>query len=345
VRISGFSFSGSSAIGMYVGANRSSVGSRNFRIDHCRFTGYGAWIEYDGHCTGVVDHNEFLKCTGEGMYIWGDDEAAWARDTGLGTSDFVFIEDNLFDTKGQPNGHFSLTNYGGRVVIRYNTMQETGGARCNDWIDMHGYCHGRYERGTRAFEIYNNRLIRGYTAGCCRGFFLRGGTGVVHNNTFDQAGGQFVYDSKNAPIYMVEYRASHWAGTQPSCSATCSTAQWCDSGERYPCCDQIGRGKDKCAQSSPCGQASEPLYFWNNKLHTGAAAPIVVNAGSAAYMKIGVDYIVGPKPGYTPYTYPHPLTGGAPATTTAQTTAPATTTTVGAPPPPPSNFRVIPGGS
>lgn len=332
VRISGFSFSSTSvSTAIYAGASRSSTGSRNFRIDNCRFTGYAAWIQVDGHCTGVIDNNEFFKCTGEGIYVFGDDEAAWTRDSGLGTSDFVFIEHNLFDTQGTLNGHFILANFGGRPVIRYNTFKESGGARSNDFIDMHGYCHGSYDRGTRAFEIYENTFIRD-TNGCCRCLFLRGGTGVVYTNTFDESGGGFYWNSIKTPVFMVDYRASKWDGTKTVCSSTCSKSYWCDSGEGHPCCDQIGRGKDKCSQSSPCGQADEPVYFWNNKLHTGAATPLVVHSGSAAYIKEGVDYYTTQKPGYVPYAYPHPLVSG----------STATTTTVVGPPAPPTNFRVVP---
>ena len=55
VRISGFSFSSTSYIkAIFVGSVRSSMGSRNFRIDNCRFTGYYPWLQIDGRCTGVV---------------------------------------------------------------------------------------------------------------------------------------------------------------------------------------------------------------------------------------------------------------------------------------------------
>jgi hypothetical protein len=166
-----------------------------------------------------------------------------------------------------------------------------------------GYCHGSFDRGTRAFEIYGNKLIRNYN-GCCRGLFLRGGTGVVYENIFDETNGKFLWGSIYSPIFFVEYRASQWAGTKTTCSATCSTSQWCSTGlggEGAPCCDQIGRGKD---------QQDEPLYLWGNKDQNNAAVGVVVDAGSQNYIRPNIDYFAAQKADYTPYAYPHPLTLG-----------------------------------
>jgi len=60
----------------------------------------------------------------------------------------------------------------------------------------------------------------------------------------------------------------------------------------------------------------EPIYFWNNTLVTCAAdgtgcgtpktfAAALVDFGDN--FKLGVDYFNSAKPGYSPYTYPHPL--------------------------------------
>jgi hypothetical protein len=131
---------------------------------------------------------------------------------------------------------------------------------------------------------------------------------VIYNNTFDESKKTFSWGAIHTPIQMVEYRASQWEGTSTTCSSSCSTAQWCNAtnGEGYLCCDQIGAGKN---------QASEPLYFWNNTDHNGNPAAINVETGSANYIKSGRDYFVASKVGYSPYTYPHPLTKSAWGTT------------------------------
>jgi hypothetical protein len=57
-------------------------------------------------------------------------------------------------------------------------------------------------------------------------------------------------------------------------------------------------------------QTNEPYYLWNNTL---GGAPIG-GFGSTPDVKAGVNFInngTTPKPGYTPYTYPHPLVSGA----------------------------------
>jgi hypothetical protein len=85
--------------------------------------------------------------------------------------------------------------------------------------------------------------------------------------------------------------------------------------------DQPGSGKTVLLQgmgnwpstAQPMNQANEPCYSWNNK-NAVTGADIKLTA-SGPQIKEGRDFFNGtPKPGYTPYTYPHPLTGPAPPT-------------------------------
>jgi len=74
----------------------------------------------------------------------------------------------------------------------------------------------------------------------------------------------------------------------------------------WPCYDQAGLGPN---------QTLEPVYEWNNTIN-GANAGFTVNSGGCsvsnyqtAYFRPGRDYYADTqKPGYVPYTYPHPLT-------------------------------------
>ena len=79
----------------------------------------------------------------------------------------------------------------------------------------------------------------------------------------------------------------------------------------WPARDQIGRGQDEWVwtEDNPYPpQSSEPAYFWNNKLETGEDLPVYVRDGGEIHIKQNRDYYVSvPRPGYTPYTYPHPL--------------------------------------
>jgi hypothetical protein len=101
----------------------------------------------------------------------------------------------------------------------------------------------------------------------------------------------------------------------------------------YPCLDQIGRGHDLTPQLYPFPpygptQAFDPAYVWNNKKYAttadrdadrnGVLQGVWINNSNTAecprcgrVIKEGRDYFVnvGPKPGYTPFPYPHPLQG------------------------------------
>ena len=72
-------------------------------------------------------------------------------------------------------------------------------------------------------------------------------------------------------------------------------------------------------------QASEPMYFWNNTLNYNYNPTAVGGMGYSAYPDIaaGRDFFNSPMPGYTPFTYPNPLT--------------LTTNLVAALPPPPAS--------
>jgi hypothetical protein len=67
-------------------------------------------------------------------------------------------------------------------------------------------------------------------------------------------------------------------------------------------------------------QALEPAYSWNNVYTpTGARVNIELASGAWTVLREGRDFYNNtPMPGYTPYTYPHPLvTGQAPPTASA----------------------------
>jgi len=68
-------------------------------------------------------------------------------------------------------------------------------------------------------------------------------------------------------------------------------------------------------------QALEPIYSWNNTIN---GSNINIGSYGEPTLKEGRDYYNStPMPGYTPYTYPHPLIKGLPSRT--QTTQNTTT--------------------
>ncbi len=98
--------------------------------------------------------------------------------------------------------------------------------------------------------------------------------------------------------------------------------------------DQVGRGKgDLLTGDTPINsttgsvawphQALEPVYSWNNQLN---GSNVNISAFNASTLQENRDYFNNTRmPGYTPFTYPHPLVSGA-------STAPA----------PPQNLRTVP---
>jgi hypothetical protein len=74
--------------------------------------------------------------------------------------------------------------------------------------------------------------------------------------------------------------------------------------------DQMGRGEgtlisgDTPQPAAWPNEEADPVYLWNNRLNGKPAAM----SSSSPHVREGVDFFNGlAKPGYTPYTYPHPL--------------------------------------
>lgn len=83
---------------------------------------------------------------------------------------------------------------------------------------------------------------------------------------------------------------------------------------------QLGQ-EGGCGQPYPYQDQIREAYIWNNTLLEGGAAPIFVVC--PGMVQLGRDYFTTPRPGYTPYTYPHPMTvTGTSSPPTATITAP-----------------------
>lgn len=291
-RISGFSFitTNSNLIAIWMGSDLY-----DFRIDNCEFRLYHFGIFMKGAGRGVIDHNYIY---GGGFQIWGNDD--WSENTNLGSADFIFLENNTYTNEGALADvlHVMSSGHAVRYVFRYNTIIEHGSDGITGAVDAHGYCHGLNCRAARAYEIYENTFFRANRE-YGKGVYLRGGTGVVYNNTFNIS----TVGYSPGTIFLSDVRANGSGGTgESACSSNCSTSPFCrpeDGGEGYPCCDQIGRGKN---------QQSEPLYVWNNKDHNGNPILPTVESTITDYIQLDRDYKNVEKPNYIAYTYPHPLT-------------------------------------
>jgi hypothetical protein len=257
-RLTGFGFilpSGSASNDV----GRITARGQGWRIDHNTFTnnvgGNRRCVYNSGgtgipHPVGLIDHNTFTRCR---VDLNGDlSEAAgnniWFQPTGLGTNNAVFIEDNTFAYDASHMGNMADSEFGGRYVVRFNTI-------IGSPTEAHGFGGGR---ATRSWEIYNNIMIN--CSGCSSHFntFLRGGTGMVFNNSMQTGYGDIAFD--------LDRDTSGGAG-------------FCDGSKNYdgniragwPCRDQVGRGSDAFLSPTYFGapsypsQASEPVGIWRNR--------------------------------------------------------------------------------
>jgi len=299
IRISGIGFNGNYTC---VGNGVHFEGEHHrFRVDHCGFSYFGPSSRpfiADGYCDGVIDNCYCLDNLPTIFNYWGDGATGWTRPEYLGMDvalnnglGVIFYEDNeivftqAFVDLYEPSPHIVASNYGSRYVYRYNTTTAAyNGA--NYLADPHD-SHGAYEmaKGSVSVEIYENMVT---TARTYRGVNIRGGTGVVFNNTFTGT----IFGNL---VNLTEYKCfsvgkAEFGGNCPHgyCYNACP-----DTPGAYPTLDQI-----------------HDLYIWNNTKNGIVNNAVVPNTGHNLYfLQEGRDFFNIEKSGYIPYTYPHPLRG------------------------------------
>jgi hypothetical protein len=132
--------------------------------------------QFHGDSRGLIFNNEFIdnwsSYLGYAVAVNGT-AAAWNAPLALGTEQAVFLEDNYF----KANRCAIQANNGARYVFRHNDIS-------NNQPDSAAiYAHGKglyWPRGTRSFEIYNNRLRNPEPRWA--GITLGGGSGVIFDN-------------------------------------------------------------------------------------------------------------------------------------------------------------------
>jgi len=300
------------------------------------------WIEQGGGDSvhtgvnrGVVSNCSFdssgFSMAPLAVHLQPYDETAWATTSYFGAN----------DTTGQHNFYVETSDFhaylnstdndeGARSVFRYNLFDNAG-------FGTHGADTG--PMGQRYFEYYNNTgVFNGYsdlsTFPMNWWMFVRGGTFVVHDNALPTLQSQD-YGTKG-DINMTVMNLQRSAGPNPCWGAGTT------NGARYISPRQVGSGRVTGTGVAGNGQStysagsygwstteyvgdSEPAYIWGNSRQplgniaisdysssgTDACTGSTYDT-SANYIKLNRDYFNGstPKPGYTPYTYPHPLVLG-----------------------------------
>jgi hypothetical protein len=299
------------------------------------------WIEQSGDVSvhsyvnrGVVSNCSFDSTPFSQAPIAVDpqpfDQTAWSTPSYWGAS----------DTNGQHNLYVETSDFhayllcsdndeGARTVYRYNLFNNAG-------LGGHGADTGPF--GARYFEFYNNvGNFNGYSDGSTfpmnEWYFLRGGSFVVFNNTLPAL--QSTDYGTKSDLNMIVMNLQRNAGPNPCWGSGTS------GGAQYYAPHQVGMGYVTGAGHDGQGMStysvngygygtpqyvgdSEPGYIWGNSRQpltnvgtsdygTGQSDSCTGKTDTSAnYIVLNRDYFNGStaKPGYSPYTYPHPLVSG-----------------------------------
>jgi hypothetical protein len=310
------------------GTGCASWGYTQIRIDNCYFYGGERDIFFQHRAYGVVDHCVFNN-TATALLVYGDDDCAWSRTMQFGTAEAVFIEDNLFTSDGNLTYFDNLGGLytGGRYTWRHNTFDLTQAppSSFGQLVSAHGnqaYWQGtnNWNRGGIMCEFYDNDV---HLNQVYRVLWFRGGRHLVANNTFTT-----VVGGVEALVAFSEEEASRADLFSPL-----RTSGW-------PAEDQVNN-----------------TFIWGNIINGALQISSMISCwdgASSIFIQLGRDYWLEPpsentvtnypQPGspslpnyplpynpaitsWTPYTYPHPLTGGIPGPTPTPSASPNPTAT------------------
>jgi hypothetical protein len=333
-RMAGVTFEGGSGSIKYNGIVSISGNSQNVRVDHSHFndTTYNpveasSMIQFLGCTYGVIDHSVFDgppngvsnavraynagTCYGDSLGI-GDQ--AWAHATSLGSGNFLFMENNVFN-----NGASDDCTDGGRFVSRFNTFNTTTPAPT---VQTHPTGGAGRIRGCRAWEVYENQFNAAAGNYLNTAVWISSGTGVVWGNTIpsSSAGGGTGYKSFLELLSMRQSDATYTQTPPPDGWGYCGTAfdgtgsnwdQNSNASTGYHCLDQPGVGVGDlltggftadgsgqnnatnstigCLAGSGCAawphQASEPVYEWMDNYSAVPQNPstLIANNGAGAF--------------------------------------------------------------
>lgn len=268
--------------------------------------------------------------------------ASWARAESLGTRDAVYFEDNTITITNPATGNSCLDGRsGGRAVVRNNTIKNVTCGTHDAEIEN--------ERGMRQYEVYDNTFIYDDNINTAF-MNERGGTGVIADNCFKKTNGMSFTQTGRPYIIRISRgnvtgSTDPWAS---ACDATDATDKIClgavpkvctsdgdctgdfagtclridgTGSEGNLCRDQLGAGKDNASTGV---QDAAPMYFWDNESCSTAGADcacstlentvsVATSRNSATQLQDGRDFFAtdnDPMPGYTKFTYPHPLVSG-----------------------------------
>lgn len=284
----------------------------DFIVSECRFEYFGHSGIYVLHkdtlSKGLIFKNEFYHNVkseknvalpglglGYSVSVFGQN-TQWVTTPNFGTSNFIFIEDNIFDI-----GRHAIAAGGcAKYVARYNLITNFLIAQAVDAHEAQEIVGLNYY-ATRAVEIYNNTIVnttfkdgtplpssnlinRDSRNMSNNGIIIRGGEAVIHDNIisgFRMGVGITDFVHTGTTTYPIPYQIGYNSAVSQGSS---------HSGTNLP-------------------QGDGDLFIWNNSISVpkdlDRATADIYNYDLTKWTE-GRDYHKVSKPGYTSYTYPHP---------------------------------------
>ena len=271
----------------------------------------GRWVWRHNHCydTSIQSHGteDGRWRGGRAREIYGNDfHNTTTHGVGGVRSGVTVFHDNTFDGVQPGQSGYQLQGY--RTFFKWPDSPFGGATGDNPW-DVNDP-HGRYDSGT-ATGGGQSQIIdttKNWTPNQWAGFTAKftgnNQVALIHANTSNTLYVYYYTDSGGGHVWR--------------------------AGDGYEihklliALDQPGRGQgDLIVGDRPINsrtgtaawpnQALEPTYSWNN-IYTPNGSSVNLSVGHGGFMLAeGRDYFNNtPMPGYTPYTYPHPLTRGLP---------------------------------
>ncbi|HSH67826.1 MAG TPA: T9SS type A sorting domain-containing protein, partial [Bacteroidia bacterium] len=283
----------------------------DFVITRCRFENFGngavSIMHDDSIVGGLIFKNEFYHNVkgydglglGYGVVVYGANRK-WINNPRFGSSNFIFVEDNVFDY----HRHSIAAGGCALYVFRYNTVKNNVAANTAHAIDAHeaSLTKGDNYYSTRAIEVYNNTIIntvfKDGTGGTLDGLPIVSGksvTALVECAIRTRGGEALIHDN-----YIEGYRFGVGLINTLKATYPCSYQQGYLSGLRYGS-NHTGVDEEK---------GSGDVFIWNDKFKlydSKSSQNIYFYNYTPNYIKNERDYHLSAKPKYTTYTYPHPL--------------------------------------
>ncbi len=281
------------------------IGCIDFIIERCRFEYFGnsgiSVRHQDTLARGLIRNNEFYYNAGAGLgygvTVYGSNDQ-WIPDPKFGTSNFIFVEDNIFDF----HRHSIAANSGSLFVFRHNKVLNNIAASGGHAIDVHEARQTPY--GSRAMEVYNNVLINTtYTDSTP---IIKGVMRSPSGGVLETAG--IAIRNGDALVFNNELKGY-------ACAVSLSNWYWGRTVQPYPMPYSPGYlsgkllGPDHSGIDSAASRGD--AFIWNNTndpfLEGKNDTTALFRNFEPDWWKEGRDYHFQPMPGYQPYPYPYPV--------------------------------------